>query len=290
MSELVSVVIPAWNREHSLRRAVASVQEQSYGNCEILIVDDASTDATPHVASALGAGDKRIRLLIQPRRRGAQSARNVGIVAARGTWIAFLDSDDWWLRDSLERRLHIARTTDREVVHSECDVLRKGTEVCVPFGVEAIEGRVYRLLLRQPGPMFQSLLVTRRALSRMGLLDETIVAYQEWDTAIRLARFRRFAFVPEPTFVYDCRYDQTISKNLLQGARGYEQIVWKHRWQILSRIGPRALADHYRSLSSSYQQAGDDLNADRCLRLSQRWFSASPRVLAGRIRFALKEL
>ena len=72
--------------------------------------------------------------------------------------------------------------------------------------------------MQKPGPTFPSLLVSKEALVRIGYLDETIVAYQEWDTAIRLARYYEFAFVPEPTFVYDCRQSDTISKDSLREA------------------------------------------------------------------------
>jgi GT2 family glycosyltransferase len=87
---------------------------------------------------------------------------------------------------------------------------------------------VYRHLLGGAGPVFQALLVSAKALEAIGGLDETIVAYQEWETCIRLSKQFEFGFVPEPTFVYHCRGIDTISKHLLRGAKGYEQILRKH--------------------------------------------------------------
>jgi hypothetical protein len=126
------------------------------------------------------------------------------------------------------------------------------------FEVPALSGNVYRQLLREAGPVFQTLLVSAKALQEIGGLDEAIVAYQEWGTAIRLAKRFEFAFVPEPTFVYDCRGMDTISKNLLRGARGYEQILRKHLRDIALRAGPRAVSKHYARLSSEYRIAGGE--------------------------------
>lgn len=101
---LVSVIIPTRNRAGLLPRAVASVRAQTYAAIEILIVDDASTDETPAVVAAMLAEDPRIRSL-----RNAEAmqnaARNVGIEAARGEVLAFLDDDDYWAPQKLERQL-----------------------------------------------------------------------------------------------------------------------------------------------------------------------------------------
>jgi glycosyltransferase involved in cell wall biosynthesis len=93
----VSVVIPAYNREHMLRRALASVYAQSAPPAEVIVVDDASTDGTAAVAEELGA-----RVLRHEKNRGEGGARNSGIAAARQPWVALLDSDDEWLPTHLE--------------------------------------------------------------------------------------------------------------------------------------------------------------------------------------------
>ncbi len=89
---LISVIIPAFNRSEKLSRAVQSVLDQSCQQFEILIVDDGSTDDTSTVAASLAASDHRIRYVAHTSNRGAQAARNTGIKAAKGQWIAFLDS------------------------------------------------------------------------------------------------------------------------------------------------------------------------------------------------------
>src|SRR5438094_3861516 len=103
-----------------------------------------------------------------------------------------------------------ARSGNVQVVHSPGFVLRFEEGERDAFEVPALRGNVYRQLLRGAGPVFQALLVSAKALRAIGGLDEAIVAYQEWDASIRLAKKFEFGFVPEPTFVYDCRGTDTI--------------------------------------------------------------------------------
>ena len=101
----VSVVTPVWNAARTLAETVASVRAQSYGNWEMLVVDDGSTDGSRALAEALAADDPRIQPLGWGETCGAAAARNAGIRAAAGRFIAFLDADDRWHPDKLARQL-----------------------------------------------------------------------------------------------------------------------------------------------------------------------------------------
>jgi hypothetical protein len=127
--------------------------------------------------------------------------------------------------------------------------------------------------------MYQCLLVRKSALERIGRLDESLVSHQEWDTAIRLARHYPFGFLARPTFVYHRRAEGTVSGNKLNQARGYLQIVEKHKQAILSIVGCRPLARHYWWAAGLYRSAGDEPAARRCDRLSTLW------RLLGRVAF-----
>jgi len=267
----VSVVIPTYNRVRRIRHAVESVVTQTYADLEVLVVDDGSEDDTAQVVKECGRKDPRIRLIEHGRTRGAQAARNTGIRAARGEWIAFLDSDDQWLPYSLEARLETARREKVKVVHSECYVIGEDGSKKL-FRVPAMAGWIYRSVLTAPGPLFQALLVVKDVLERIGYLDERIVSFQEWDTAIRLAGYCPFAFVSEPTFIYDCRGTDTISKDKMRDAVGYEQVFRKHALTILRCAGPRVLARHYRTAASRYEAAGDCRAERRCLMMSALWW------------------
>ena len=255
--DLVSVVIPAFNRSAYIGRAVKSVVEQTYAELEVIVVDDCSTDNTVEVVSALADSDRRIALLRHDNNKGAQAARNTGIKAAKGAWIAFLDSDDEWLIDSLAARYKVAMEQNVQVVHSECYVVRYPETSRKLFGVPAISGTVLDKLLGSPGPVFPGLLAKKTALEDIGYLDEEILSFQEWDTSIRLAEHFSFGFVPQPTFVYHCHGDEAISKDRRREALGYERIVEKHKESVRARLGREGMARHYEVIGSFYRNAGE---------------------------------
>ena len=263
-SPLVTVVIPVRNRENLIERAMISVGEQTIGDWECLVVDDHSTDRTSSVVADLVACDDRFRLIQHESPAGAQAARNTGIRMARGDWVAFLDSDDRWLPSSLTSRLGIAAMTDVAVVHSDAYISVPSGERA-RLGVPPLRGSCYEELLRRPGPVFPALLVKRLVLEDIGPLDEALVSYQEWDTYIRIAQRTAFGFVDEPTFEYSLGNADQISADKRKVATGYEQVVTKHRTEILERLGPAQLALHYKVASKLHWQARDPLGFFRCL-------------------------
>jgi glycosyltransferase involved in cell wall biosynthesis len=281
---LVSVVIPAHNRAGSIARAVSSVLAQTYTELEAIVVNDGSTDHTACVVEEYVRKDARIHLIGYGQKRGAQAARNAGIRATQGEWIAFLDSDDEWLPDSLATRLQLAAEGRFQIVHSECYVADPGSAELRTFGLPPLHGWVYRKLLRRTGTTFPSLLVSREAFRRIGYLDEAIRSFQEWDTAIRFAKHYQLGFVPEPTFIYHRGSPDSISKDLPREATGYEQVFTKHRWAVLSHAGPRALASHYRTAADLYRRGGDEVSARRCRQAANLLWPFRPRSILRRVQ------
>lgn len=130
MNELVSIITPTYNAEHTIAMCIESVLAQTYTDWELLITDDASQDATAEVVGRYAATDSRIKLFRMEVNGGAGKARNHSIEAARGRYIAFLDADDRWMPAKLERQLAFMRKKEVKVCYSSyvtCDA--KG-EVC----------------------------------------------------------------------------------------------------------------------------------------------------------------
>lgn len=280
---LISVVIPAYKRGHIIERAIQSILQQTYQDFEILVVDDGSRDNTESIVASLSKEEPRIRYFCHDTNRGAQAARNTGAKAAQGEWIAFLDSDDYFTPNSLEVRILVAQSEGVKVVHSECKVLRK-SESLTTYGVPTLSGYIYRELLTDPGPLYSGLFIAKEALEKVGYLDEQIISYQDWDTAIRLAKYFPFGFVAEPTFIYDRRGDDTISKNIESEVKGYKQVFNKHFFEILKQTGPRTVAHHHRSISVRYQLVGDQNSARRYQILSLLWWPSHFKNIYRKVR------
>jgi len=102
----VSVIIPAHDAERFIAPALESALAQSYGDLEIIVVDDRSSDGTPGIIEGYAQRDARVRLLRHPENRGPAEARNTALRAARGRFIAFLDGDDLWMEGKLEAQLN----------------------------------------------------------------------------------------------------------------------------------------------------------------------------------------
>lgn len=127
----VSVVVPVFNARRFLEQTVRSVREQSFADWELILADDASTDGSAALAEELAATDPRIRLLRNEKNLGVSETRNRGIRAARGEWVALLDSDDFWAPDKLEKQLARACESGAETIYCSYDMT---DESGAPFG------------------------------------------------------------------------------------------------------------------------------------------------------------
>lgn len=231
---LISVVIPAHNREKTIGYCIQSVLNQTYQNFEILICDDCSTDKTIGVVENFK--DKRIKLFKSDKKIGAQEARNTCIRNAEGDFIAFLDSDDEFLPDKLEKQVNILKENDFNkylFIHSDGIVLNEETGEKTPFNLEKVEGdNCYPIYLEKSAVLFCAVLTSKQALEEIGLLDKNVPSYQEWDTAIRLSKICKVIFMPEASFIYHLHKGETISKNPVRELKGYDYIISKHKKEI----------------------------------------------------------
>lgn len=130
---LITVVIPAYNAEKYIDETIRSVASQTYLNWELIVVDDCSQDATVDIVKSWMGKDPRITLLPSRQNGGVAQARNRGIAAAQGEWIALLDSDDLWLPEKLEKQLALAESAGAELVY--CSYMLMEPQKETPFVV-----------------------------------------------------------------------------------------------------------------------------------------------------------
>lgn len=120
---LVSIVMPAFNSAGFISESISSVQNQTFENWELLVIDDASRDNTPQVVKDIMTRDPRIKLHSLPANQGAGFARNIGIKASKGTYISFLDADDLWLPHKLEIQLKFMEDQEIEVCYTSYELI-----------------------------------------------------------------------------------------------------------------------------------------------------------------------
>jgi glycosyltransferase involved in cell wall biosynthesis len=194
----VSVVIPTYNRAKLLAEALASVKAQTRPPLEIIVVDDGSTDGTRALLEAMG---EKVRPIFQAN-HGAAAARNRGIEAARGDWIAFLDSDDLWEPRKLEaqaRALAADPTCRLAIVDSRAVDLEGRPIPRRPRSLHA--GTVTAALFRSTFVHTPAVLVEAALLRALGGFDPTLRVAEDYDLWLRASLHTPFALVSEPLFI-----------------------------------------------------------------------------------------
>lgn len=250
---LVSVVLPTYNRAHVVARAIRSVLDQSWRDLELIVVDDASSDETPGVVAAIR--DPRLRTIRLAGRTGAAAARNRGIAAARGAFIAFQDSDDVWHPQKLAAQMAAIRGAGDNVVSSVCSYRhhKHGRS----FEIRRTPGRVcgedvVRLLMLETSFGTQTLLVRRAALEAAGGFDETLPRAQDYELCLRLAGQGDFVFVQ------DCLVDVHHSDDSISA----DALLFRSAMQIIFRKHAALFHRHRRGYSQQLYKAGKYLALD----------------------------
>lgn len=199
ISTLVSVVIPTFNHGHYLGRALQSVINQSYTNWEAIVIDNHSTDNTDEVI--FGFSDKRISYLKFHNNGVIGASRNAGIRAAKGEWIAFLDSDDWWHPDKL-KEFHGLTGKNLDVFYHELEVMRPSNSWRRRFiGSWQVRSPVLiDLLMRGNALATSSVVVRREILNRTSMFNEShsMIACEDYNLWLQLGEVtNRFYYCPK---------------------------------------------------------------------------------------------
>ena len=200
--ELVTVVIPTYERAEVVGQAIRSALDQSYRNLEVIVVDDASNDGTEAVVS--GIEDERVTYIRHERNAGNAAARNTALRAASGTWVAYLDSDDTWDEHFIRILLGELRRLGGDFGYAAQRVLR-------PLAAAEVERRYvirfapfHRGLLENNNYISMiSVLHRRSLLDRVGLLDEGFRRYVDWEFFLRLSEAAPPHAIPVVLSFYD---------------------------------------------------------------------------------------
>lgn len=149
--ELVSVIMPNYNTGTYVSDSIESVLKQTYRNLELIIVDDHSTDDSVSLIKDIALKDERIKLIILPENGGAANARNIAIDKAQGRYISFIDSDDLWVSDKIEKQVKFMRTKNVSFVASYYEYINFNNEKMNRVIRGSLKRDYYGVLKNSPG-------------------------------------------------------------------------------------------------------------------------------------------
>ena len=202
----VSVVMPAYNAEKYIEAAVRSVLGQTWTDFELLIIDDCSQDATAEIAGSLAERDERIILLKNARNAGVSASRNTGVAWASGEWIAFLDSDDLWREDKLERQLEFIRHCPEAALTYTASAFINEEGYAYGYILEAEAEVTYETLLRRNLLSCSSVMVRRELMLRYPMGGDRM--HEDYAVWLLILREIRCAYgLNEPLLIYRLRGD-----------------------------------------------------------------------------------
>lgn len=207
--DLISVVLPTYNRGYIIEKAIASVIRQTYENWELIVVDDASADDTWKVMEQYK--DKRIKYIREEENRGANYCRNAGVRYSHGKYIAFLDSDNYWEKEKLEIQLKEIRSTGDDVALVFCDELIdfEGRQYVFPEHWNYKEMDIGKTLYERNIIDTNTALVKRECFEKAGGFDEKMPRIQDWELFFRLVNKCGYRAV----YIPQCLNNNIIQQN-----------------------------------------------------------------------------
>ena len=194
MKDLISVIIPTYNRASTIVRAVESVLNQTYSNIELIVVDDGSTDETNQLLSPYILN--RSVTYHKFENSGVAGARNIGAALARGNWLAFLDSDDEWLLNKLTEQMDFLSTHSKlQIVYTDEIWIRNGVQVNKKNHHQKMGGMIFGECLKQCLIAPSSVLLSKKLFDEMSGFDDNYVVCEDYDLWLRISSKYEIGFI-----------------------------------------------------------------------------------------------
>jgi glycosyltransferase involved in cell wall biosynthesis len=216
---LVSVIMPSYNHQRFVQEAIQSVLNQTFGDIELIVIDDASKDNSADIIKSAAKKDDRIRAVFHTENKGIARTMNEGVEKAEGKFLAFLDSDDLWTGNKLEREIEVLARDESLMVWSEGLVVDvSGHSAGITFSRmhhasrRQKDGYLFEELLKGNYISTQSLVLKTKYVKEIGF-DEELVYLNDYRMLLELSKIHRFCFIDEPLFKYRLHDGNTIFSN-----------------------------------------------------------------------------
>ena len=236
----VTVILPTWNRAKWLKTSIESVLSQTFQDFELIVVDDASTDSTGKIFESYSG---KIKTILLPKNLGVSAARNTAIVQSDSNWIAFLDSDDYWHAEKLEKQIKQTILRPEHQIHFTDEIwIRNGIRVNPKNKHRKREGRIFKpslaLCLMAPS----TVMLHRELLERHGMFDDSLPVCEDYDLWLRLTAFHPVALLNEKLMTRHGGHSDQLSRKLWGIDRFRVQSLQKILSQEDLRSGDRSAA------------------------------------------------
>ncbi len=272
---MISVILPVFNRAATLARCVESVRAQTFADWELIAVDDGSSDDSVRVLESFE--DARMRVIRHERNRGPSAARNTAIEAARGEYLALIDSDDEWLPRKLESQMARMQSGECELCGCEYFLVANGADTRVTFRTPPSWAEVLHTKCELGNGT--TLVLRRECAAAVGALDERLRVYEDWDWMLRLVQRFRYVVVPEPL----ARVHAGGPRSAQAFADAAEVFLAKHAAEF-ARLGA---AHHAWVRGKHFENVAANAYANRDFRLGSRYllksFAANSRQSPARL-------
>ncbi|MGB5156040.1 glycosyltransferase family 2 protein [Desulfobacterium sp. N47] len=266
----ISVIIPAYNREWTIKEAIDSVLSQKFDDFELIVVNDGSTDNTREVLSSY----RNKITVIEQKNLGVSAARNKGIVSSSGNYIAFLDSDDLWLPGKLETQFEFFNNNpDTFICQTEEIWLRKGKRVNPGKRHKKLSGMFFEKSLELCMVSPSAVMMKRSLLDMVGLFDETLLACEDYDMWLRINCKYPIALIDTPLIVKRGGHDDQLSAMHSLDKYRIQSINKLLKSDLLSKDQQKAALKTLKKKCHVYTQGclkrGRNDEAERYIRLSE---------------------
>jgi len=284
-SDLVTAIIPAYDRPARTRRAIRSIVEQTYDPVELILVDDGSTPPLGERLDGEYAELWGYELLTHETNRGANAARNTGIEAASGEYLAFLDSDDEWAPEKMEEQIVRFQAVPDSVgaVYTGVRQVDENGETNAVKRPDTSGRITKRLLLRNFIGTFSCVMVRSSVFETVALLDERFPSWQDWEFYLRLSQHFEFEAVSDPLVTRHIEGDQI--GDAYRHKREETLPLFRDTFEPLAREYSPLFRRKWRgylcyNLALSALTNGEYAEGRRLLIRGLRWYPAIPRAYA----------
>lgn len=213
---LISIITPTYNREAFLPAAIESVLAQSYKEFELIIVDDGSTDNSRELINVYADKDQRVKYLYQENQRQSV-ARNYALSIAKGDFICFLDSDNYWPHDKLEKSLKaFEQHPEADIVYGDCITIDEQGNELHRNNMRRYSGSIAALLLKDNFVSMNTTMTRRKCFNEMGGMSGKRRVADDYDLWLKFSARYRFQYIPEFLAYYRVMENQISSNKKLR--------------------------------------------------------------------------